>query len=133
MDSRFKPTTEAPTLNTRQDNGQGQVLIVYEWHNQDSRIKAVDVAATLNNNAGGQEGHLVHHVSAGIPRRLTPVECERLMGWPDQHTAHGINEKGRAYDLPDTGRYKLCGNGIASPVVAWIGFQLRNALDRSSQ
>jgi site-specific DNA-cytosine methylase len=68
----------------------------------------------------------------GTPRRLTPTECERLMGWPDQHTAHGINEKGRAYDLPDTGRYKLCGNGIASPVVAWIGFQLRYALDKSN-
>lgn len=66
---------------------------------------------------------------AGVPRRLTPVECERLMGWPDQHTAHGVNEKGRAYDLPDTARYKLCGNGIASPVTAWIGFQLRAAVE----
>jgi site-specific DNA-cytosine methylase len=64
----------------------------------------------------------------GTPRRLTPVECERLMGWPDQHTAHGISEAGKPYALADTARYKLCGNGIASPVTAWIGFQLRHYL-----
>lgn len=64
----------------------------------------------------------------GTPRRLTPVECERLMGWPDQHTAHGITEAGKPYALADTARYKLCGNGIASPVTAWIGFQLRHYL-----
>jgi DNA (cytosine-5)-methyltransferase 1 len=66
--------------------------------------------------------------NVGVPRRLTPVECERLMGWPDQHTAHGINEKGTAYALADTARYKLCGNGIASPVTAWIGFQMARLL-----
>jgi len=67
-------------------------------------------------------------LQSGVPRRLTPMECERLMGWPDQHTAHGINEKGKAYALADTARYKLCGNGIASPVTAWIGFQLARLL-----
>lgn len=66
---------------------------------------------------------------AGVPRRLTPMECERLMGWPDLHTAVGINEKGVTYELADTARYKLCGNGIASPVTAWIGFQLRAAVE----
>lgn len=71
-------------------------------------------------------------VVAGVPRRLTPVECERLMGWPDQHTAHGVNEKGKAYALADTARYKLCGNGIASPVTAWLGFRLREYLTRAN-
>jgi DNA (cytosine-5)-methyltransferase 1 len=47
-------------------------------------------------------------------RRLTPLECERLMGWPDDWTA------GQA----DTHRYKQCGNGVASPVATWIAQQL---------
>jgi DNA-cytosine methyltransferase len=68
-------------------------------------------------------------VGVGIPRRLMPVECERLMGWPDQWTAIGVNEKGVEYALSDTARYKLCGNGIASPVTAWIGLRLREVLD----
>lgn len=53
-------------------------------------------------------------------RRLTPIECERLMGWPDNHTLHradgGVNS--------DTTRYKMCGNGVASPVAQWIAEQL---------
>lgn len=49
-------------------------------------------------------------------RRLTPLECERLMGWPDDHTAVGTNGP-----VSDTNRYKMCGNGVASPVAQWIG------------
>lgn len=49
-------------------------------------------------------------------RRLTPLECERLMGWPDDHTATGTNGP-----VSDTNRYKMCGNGVASPVAQWIG------------
>jgi len=52
-------------------------------------------------------------------RRLTPTECERLMGWPDGHTAIGTNGP-----ISDTNRYKMCGNGVASPVAQWIGEHL---------
>jgi DNA (cytosine-5)-methyltransferase 1 len=175
-------------------------VLTYEWHNQDSRIKPVDVASSLNLNAEGREGHIVlpltpqavilrnregkpgggkgplvsaersltlgtsndqvvftktqygaydeapsvdatlgarDHASlntdlalgVGIPRRLMPIECERLMGWPDHHTAMGTDEQGRDYALSDTARYKLCGNGVGSPVTAWIGMRLKAALD----
>ncbi len=40
----------------------GKVVTPYEWHNQDSRIKPIQVAATLNCNAGGREGHLVQSI-----------------------------------------------------------------------
>lgn len=65
--------------------------------------------------------------AAGRPRRLTPLECERLMGWPDRHTAQGIREDGTAYALSDTARYRLCGNGVGTPVAAWIGRRLTEA------
>ena len=55
-------------------------------------------------------------------RRLTPLECERLMGWPDDHTRY----KADGTEQADTHRYKQCGNGVASPVAEWIGEQLRN-------
>ena len=84
----------------------------------------------------GQDAHLfaaaLHAAQPGVPRRLTPVECERLMGWPDGWTAQGLDEQGRAYALSDTARYKACGNGVASPVAAWIGFRLREVLEGSS-
>jgi DNA (cytosine-5)-methyltransferase 1 len=53
-------------------------------------------------------------------RRLTPLECERLMGWPDNWTA----TKADGTPQSDTHRYKQCGNGVASPVAQWIAQQL---------
>lgn len=50
-------------------------------------------------------------------RRLMPIECERLMGWPDDHTRY--NSAGT--EIADSHRYRMCGNGVASPVAAWIG------------
>ena len=63
----------------------------------------------------------------GKLRRVTPLECERLMGWPDAHTAMGRDDDGVAFALSDTARYRLCGNGVGSPVTAWIGARLRQA------
>ena len=50
-------------------------------------------------------------------RRLTPLECERLQGWNDNHTAVGADGK----TISDTQRFKMIGNGVASPVAEWIG------------
>ena len=55
-------------------------------------------------------------------RRLTPLECERLMGWPDNHTLI----KADGTEQADTHRYKQCGNGVASPVAQWIAKHLLN-------
>jgi DNA (cytosine-5)-methyltransferase 1 len=66
----------------------------------------------------------VHAVSQEEPtmavRRLTPLECERLMGWPDDHTRW----KADGTEQADTHRYKQCGNGVASPVAQWIAKHL---------
>jgi len=67
---------------------------------------------------GDNEPHLAIH--GGEPmmavRRLTPLECERLMGWPDDHTRY----KADGTEQADTHRYKQAGNGVASPVAQWI-------------
>lgn len=62
--------------------------------------------------------HAIEHNT--VVRRLTPVECERLMGWPDNHTLHRADGRTNA----DSTRYKMCGNGVASPVAEWIGEQI---------
>lgn len=54
-------------------------------------------------------------VGTSVVRRLTPLECERLQGMPDDWSKYGINEKGEIYELPDSARYRLQGNGIATP------------------
>jgi DNA (cytosine-5)-methyltransferase 1 len=61
----------------------------------------------------------VHGVNQGMAvRRLTPIECERLQGFPDDYT--NIKEK-----CPDGPRYKAMGNSMAVPVMKWIGQRIK--------
>jgi len=62
-------------------------------------------------------------------RRLTPRECERLQGFPDDYTQ--ISWRGKPADqCPDGPRYKALGNSWAVPVVRWIGWRIDAALIR---
>ncbi|HAK7970633.1 TPA: Dam family site-specific DNA-(adenine-N6)-methyltransferase [Salmonella enterica] len=69
----------------------------------------------------------LHGVAVGMRvRRLTPVECERLQGFPDNHTL--ISWRGKdAADCPDGQRYKAIGNSMAVPVMRWIGERIAAA------
>lgn len=60
--------------------------------------------------------------SEWVVRRLTPTECERLMGFPDGWTDIGdwADEKGKRHKAADGPRYKALGNSFAVPVVRWI-------------
>jgi DNA (cytosine-5)-methyltransferase 1 len=65
----------------------------------------------------------VHGVQSGMAvRRLTPVECERLQGFPDDYT--NIKQK-----CPDGPRYKAMGNSMAVPVMRWIGKRIQMVED----
>ena len=56
-------------------------------------------------------------------RRLTPVECERLQGFPDNWTLYG-NYDGKTKEVSDTQRYKTCGNAVTVDVVYQIAKRL---------
>ena len=66
----------------------------------------------------------VHSVSMAV-RRLTPVECERLQGFPDGYT--NIPWR-KAAESPDGPRYKALGNSWAVPVVRWIGKRIQERI-----
>jgi site-specific DNA-cytosine methylase len=59
-----------------------------------------------------------------VVRRLTPVECERLQGFPDNYTNIPWGKKDTA---PDCRRYKAIGNSMAVPVMQWIGKRMLEA------
>jgi DNA (cytosine-5)-methyltransferase 1 len=78
---------------------------------------------TLKASAGDQMPHIA---TAMAVRRLTPVECERLQGFPDNWSR--ISWKGKPEDqCPDGPRYKACGNSMAVPVMRWIGERIAAA------
>jgi DNA (cytosine-5)-methyltransferase 1 len=88
------------------------------------------VAKTIAGCAGGQGAktglYLVEDrdegggdMKSGV-RRLMPVECERLMNFPDQWTEYGIDAKGNEVKISDSQRYKVLGNAVISGVVAEI-------------
>lgn len=77
---------------------------------------------------GGRAGMGVGAIGWGMQvRRLTPIECERLQGFPDNHTK--ISWRGKdADECPDGPRYKAIGNSMAVPVMRWIGERIAAAL-----
>ena len=77
---------------------------------------------------GGRAGMGVGAIGWGMQvRRLTPIECERLQGFPDNHTLIGWRGKD-ADECPDGPRYKAIGNSMAVPVMRWIGERIAAAL-----
>ncbi|ENO1360634.1 Dam family site-specific DNA-(adenine-N6)-methyltransferase [Enterobacter hormaechei] len=77
---------------------------------------------------GGRAGMGVGAIGWGMQvRRLTPIECERLQGFPDNHTLIGWRGKD-ADECPDGPRYKAIGNSMAVPVMRWIGERISAAL-----
>ncbi|EPY5074991.1 phage N-6-adenine-methyltransferase [Klebsiella variicola] len=91
-------------------------------------IRNDGVANALLTPNGGRAGMGVGAISWGMQvRRLMPVECERLQGFPDNHTL--ISWRGKeAAECPDGPRYRAIGNSMAVPVMRWIGERIAAAL-----
>ena len=85
-----------------------------------------EVSGTLQAKANG--GYSLNYVNpvmrCGVVRRLTPRECERLMGMPDDWTR--VPYRGKpAEECPDTPRYKAIGNSMAVNVMRWLGMRIQ--------
>ena len=100
-------------------NNGGENAIAFA-QNQAGDVLTGDVSACLGTNQNAT-GRNTGKVQRGMQvRRLTPVECERLQGFPDNWTA--IPWRGKPADqCPDGPRYRAIGNSMAVPVMRWIG------------
>ena len=77
--------------------------------------------------SGGGGGHGYVFTLRWIVRRLTPMECERLQGYPDDYTNIGdwTDSKGKKHKYADSPRYKALGNSIALPQWFWLVQKMR--------
>lgn len=121
----------SPTLRT-EGNGMAIAIPIHDQATRWSGFNGQKEVGKGNGLGIGNEGDPMNTLTQGDKhavttggetmqvRRLTPTECERLMGWPDNHTLYRADGKQNS----DTNRYKMCGNGVASPVAQWIGEQI---------
>lgn len=98
-----------PTLNAF-DNGDTRATTIIFYANRVADIRVQDDKINTLQARMGTGGNNMPMVATTQVRRLTPLECERLQGFPDGWT------EGQS----DTNRYKQMGNAVAVPVVEWI-------------
>ena len=134
QDSRVKPCGECcPQINAKAGTGGGNLPIVHECYPINGMVIGNGVRVNDQHPTGiGTDGDpsptitkAHHHAVAKrhVVRRLLPVECERLMGFPDNWTR--IPWRGKpAEDCPDSPRYKACGNSMCVNVMRWIGMRI---------
>jgi DNA (cytosine-5)-methyltransferase 1 len=108
-----QPNYSSKALNETIENsdlveGEPQALDLY---NRVARNESPTLTEPHHNSLRMFDGYRI--------RRLTPIECERLQGFPDQHTAYG-NYDGEVKPMSNTQRYKQCGNAVTVDVVAAV-------------
>lgn len=113
----------AYTLEAR---AEVQALAVQQ--NQSGDIRHSDVAYTLGTNTSPSGRNTPMIQTELRVRRLTPLECERLQGFPDHYTRIAWRGKS-AENCPDAPRYKALGNSMAVPVMRWIGERIKALAD----
>jgi DNA (cytosine-5)-methyltransferase 1 len=110
-------TDVATTLQKTQPSVQShhtQTFVAVDMYNLTTND---NTSQTIRNGTDiDHVGGLIHDM---LVRRLTPIECERLQGFPDNYT--NIRE-----NCPDGNRYRALGNSMAVPVMRWIGERINN-------
>jgi site-specific DNA-cytosine methylase len=112
----------SPTLRTG-GNAGGMMSVLtqpckFGDHQQDLIHFDNGIMSTLPAGSNSNSSHYTKTLTKMAVRRLTPIECERLQGFPDGYTNIPWNKKPES---PDGPRYKALGNSMAVPVMRWIG------------
>ena len=139
----------APSLQARMGTGGNQIPLTYGIGNgqvNEAAVMAEEVSQTLNTmhdaqavmcgvycpekahalkakaNCDFREDSETYPVQNRVVRRLTPLECERLQGFPDHWTDLGewTDSKGKRHKDADSPRYKALGNSVALPPWKWL-------------
>jgi DNA (cytosine-5)-methyltransferase 1 len=104
----------SPTLRVQKTGGGGMPAVAFAQNTRDE-LREMQVVGALAAEPGMKQTSYIRQQMQ--VRRLTPRECERLQGFPDDHTL--VPWRGKT--APDGPRYKALGNSMAVPVMRWIG------------
>lgn len=113
----------SPTLNCNHE----QPVVIGLDSNHGAHV---DRSGTIRSHEGGGASENVY--AYGKIRRLTPLECERLQGYPDGWTDIGewYDSRGKLHKTSDSARYKALGNSIALPFWKWLIKRISSQYER---
>jgi DNA (cytosine-5)-methyltransferase 1 len=124
----ISPTLRSMSHKNSHQNAGGQVAVAFS-ENQQGALTEHEIMPSLK-IGGGKPGQSYPAIRAGWKvRRLTPMECERLQGFPDGYT--NIPWRGKDF-APDGPRYKSLGNSMAVNCMRWIGRRIQLLQTRRS-
>jgi DNA (cytosine-5)-methyltransferase 1 len=106
------------TVDATATQGVAQPIVLMDQGGSVINTSQDGIVGTLRRETHGHEPSIVQNMAV---RRLTPIECERLQGFPDDYT--------NIPNAADTNRYKALGNSMAVPVMKWIGKRI-DALEK---
>lgn len=122
------PNEVMPPLSADADKGDQDPLVMISARGgaqQDEFVGHDGITGALAHSSNSHGGHHQPKVFGGaVPRRLTPIECERLQGFPDNWTRYGVTDEGEEIELADSPRYRMMGNAVTVNVAEWIGRRL---------
>jgi DNA (cytosine-5)-methyltransferase 1 len=109
-------TYEAANETVRRNTFNEGEIKALDFYNKAVRDESPTLTDPKYNSVGLFDGYRI--------RRLTPIECERLQGFPDDHTAYG-NYDGEVKPMSNNQRYKQCGNAVTVDVVGAIATKIK--------
>jgi DNA (cytosine-5)-methyltransferase 1 len=109
-------TYEAANETVRRNTFNEGEIKALDFYNKAVRNESPTLTDPKHNSVGLFDGYRI--------RRLTPIECERLQGFPDDHTAYG-NYDGEVKPMSNSQRYKQCGNAVTVDVVEAIATKIK--------
>lgn len=137
-DSRLKISEDGKvqTLSGRMGTGGNNTPMVFENHSQDTRYNELgEVCQTVSATwgMGGNNQPLEVKPQQAVVRRLTPLECTRLQGFPDGWCDIGdwTDSMGKKHKDSDSPKYKALGNSIALPFWDWMAGRMVDQLKKS--
>ena len=131
QDARLKEVSVAPTFHAKSDNTCDLPVVLHPntavafKYTMGAKAHGIGYADEQSPTLDTKADSNAVLTPAMQVRRLTPVECERLQGFPDGYTNIPWRKKPES---PDGPRYKALGNSWAVPVVRWIGKRIQEAV-----
>jgi site-specific DNA-cytosine methylase len=117
------------TLNSMHGHDVHAIAVPVAFNWQDGPVSAPTLTASNDPSRSPQSTEITQqvaavHEAASVVRRLTPIECCRLQGFPDDWNAEGIDVKGKRFSMADAPRYRQLGNAVTVNVANWIANNL---------